>query len=656
MNLKEYAEKELTGYQISDKYSLGEIIGHGKIGVVFRGTRKLTTAENETVAIKIIPSEKLRKNWEDEIVKLSKIKGNVRVPRYIDHGTFHKQNKLLAYIVYEFISSTNLQPSPNLHEWLNKYKPNIPFLEGMILEVLEVFHAMKVVDLQHNDLHSGNILVNRSEQEIESEKDHFYVTDFGIGGSANDLTPKDDFLSLAEIINTVLEKIDFPELTSRDREKYDRIKIFLKDLTEKDPTVDSYVLNPKQLRERLKSLLTNVDIASESREESLSDPFEYLSCEQIGNSFKLLTQLYSSDFLGRNDLLERNNTIFTGPRGCGKTTVFRNLSTKISFLTGRADDKDFVGVYYQCMDLFYAFPYLYLHGELEERGLKVTASYLNLALFYELLETLSIIRTHSSQISMEELLTTIEKIKLLLPTLRMATTFKSDPLDTTLTWVEDMKRNLRRQKLMGNEPFLIEGLGNLDFLKNVCAILQNNIGYFNNKPIYFFIDDYSHPKIPNNLQKSLNLIIFQRNAECFFKVSTESITSICPEDASGKILELSREYDVIDLGSYFLNADPPVKMEFMTAIVNNRLNLCPAIDYKEIQHILGSNNISDIELALRLRKLRKSGLNGKGKKRIKYHGIEVFVDLCSGEIGLMLRMLKEMFVAAKKKRNWNRKN
>ncbi len=600
-----FCKTKLEKFQISDtRFTLGKIIGNGKIGVVFKSNRSLTPKSSVDVAIKVIPKEKLRNNWEDEIVKLSKLNATVKVPHYINHGTFHFENEIFAYIVYDYIPSTNLK------DWLSENRVTISFVEGLISEILEVFHAIDMVDIQHNDLHSGNILVTHDDQNIESELDHFFVTDFGIGGSVNDLPPKNDYFGLAEIINQALEKVDFSELSQRDKEKYELIKSFRKDVSELNPTVAS---TPKELIKALKSLLNRAENRITLNDSKLSDPFEYLSCEQIGNSFTLLTKLYSRDFLGRNDLLERNNTIFTGPRGCGKTTVFRNLSAEVSLMTDSDQTNDFIGIYYQCMDLFFAFPSLYLKGDLNEKGLRTTAGYFNLALLSEILKYLSVLRyTKNNFFSVDELNGALADLKDIMSASTIPPVFQSEPLDMWLTWIEMQKRFIRKKRLFSEDEEEQESYEELDFIKNVCLILQKRIKHFSQKPFFFFIDDYSTPKISANLQKSLHRIIFQRNAECFFKVSTESITSIASEDATGKMLELSREYDVIDLGSHFLNSEPAIRMKFIREIVNNRLNLCDAIFYKDINQVLGSNPIPNTELA---REIRKSKSNEVSKKK-----------------------------------------
>ena len=83
---------------------------------------------------------------------------------------------------------------------------------------------------------------------------------------------------------------------------------------------------------------------------TLTTPFDYLSCEHFGESHTLLKALYSGRFLGLAAIERRNNLVLTGPRGCGKSTVFKSLSLKHRVVT-RSDHPDsvrYVGVYYRC--------------------------------------------------------------------------------------------------------------------------------------------------------------------------------------------------------------------------------------------------------------------------------------------------------------------
>lgn len=78
----------------------------------------------------------------------------------------------------------------------------------------------------------------------------------------------------------------------------------------------------------------------------------------MGNSHLLLKSLYSDRVLGLSEVQARSNLVLTGPRGCGKTTIFRALS--LEYLISTGDDHpnsiDYVGIYYRCDDLYFSFP------------------------------------------------------------------------------------------------------------------------------------------------------------------------------------------------------------------------------------------------------------------------------------------------------------
>lgn len=612
---------------IIKEYKLEECVGRGKHGVVYRAVREDIYS---TVACKLIPARALTKGWKTELTKANKLNGIEQVVPYIFHESKTIDEDVYVYILSQFIKGKNLrdyvEANPNII--------TISFIRNLIDQILQVFLAMKEEGISHDDLHEGNILIADPDPRFYDQSPRIKITDFGIA-----TYPVDDYVSLARICHKLLEYVDPSIMSGKERFLYSRLIPFLdKEILEHDYTRGAYVRNPRLLIEHLRNLDQEYKgMRGMYPKLTLKHPFDYMSCEQIGDDFKLLRELYSLQFLGNRDLVERINTVLTGPRGCGKTTIFRNLDLRSQLLARAGEINDeYIGVYYQCKDLYYSFPYL--REELSPDVLKITVHYFNLALLLQILDTLVTIDEVSWKTFNDSSLSSLEEfIKAELPSYQIPP--KGTPnfrLRHMFNSVQKEKTDLKKKLASGRYNLISpsEGYLGLDFLKRFCGFLQESIPWLKNRPFYFFVDDYSLPKISKPLQLSLNRVIFDRYAECFFKISTESVVSLYPYDADRKFLEEAREYDLIDLGDYFLH-NKKERRRFLLDVINNRLKKSEGIspEYKEFEGILGRTPYNNNDLAREI-------AHGK---HVHYHGIDTIIDLCSGDIGNILRLLRDIF-------------
>jgi len=410
---------------------------------------------------------------------------------------------------------------------------------------------------------------------------------------------------------------------------------------------DESTRNPIRLLEDLNFIRKQyAELDSPASEQELIHPFDNLNCEHFGEGFQLLQKLYSNNFPGYKELNQRMNTILTGPRGCGKTTIFRNLSFKTQLLGKHTTEpKGFVGIYYHCNDLSFAFPYLIKN--LSPSTQQTITHYFNLAMLCEVLDTLKVAEDNNIEVKNEA----IEKLRLFLK--KWLDSCDNPPEGTAMLryllaasnnakehFRDVMDREgLERETWKGKNAELL--LMPQDFLLKLCNFLRKNISWLKDVPFYFFLDDYSSPQISKEVQSTLHNFILRRYSGLFFKISTENIVTFAPYSARGKWLEEGREYEVIDLGDYFLHASDKLKQDFLAKIVNNRLRNAKEFEWtcREIEKILGP---SPYETSVALAELIR-----ESEERVHYAGWETIVDVCSGDIANILRLIRNILSNSK---------
>jgi hypothetical protein len=620
---------------------IAEFVGSGNDGHVFRGR----SAElQRDFACKIIPRANLagasegNPRWRIEVEKADNLRSPV-VVRFVDikDWTDAEHNIDCVVLISDFVAGQSLR------DFITQNRRGIAmsFILHCLETMLDLFNEMAGRPMMHGDFHAGNVLVEDRSYALVGPKYAFRVTDFGVASATSDARFKDDYLQLAVVVRQLLEEVDYANASPRDKFFFNALnnEFLARHLVEENPTLDPLARNPRGLFERLREIDREFDMTGGGPSTQLVTPFDFLSCEQIGDVPSVLRALYSELFLGLREIESRNNVVVTGPRGCGKSTVFKNLSLRQKLRVNEAtpDKTTYVGIYYRCDDLYFAFPRYHLPER--EEALDLPVHFITATLLSELLDSIERWATVHFQQEFRRgearaALKLWEVLRLAPPKQPGIETFKA-----VATELQKQRKLAADKHRFAHDPKRPIGTCfGADVLQRTCAALTESFSFLRDRPFYFFIDDYSSPKVTKVLQENLNRVFMQRTPVCFFKLSTESPVSFSKSDVDKKIYVETREFILHNLGLVYLHADTQPKLEFIEDVFRRRLS-APAKGYpvKELTELLGANPAQNFnEDARQLRDGKKPELWGK----------ETLCRLCSGDIHYLISLVRDMVVLA----------
>jgi len=140
----------INGYIIQEK------IGKGCIGSVYKAVKEEL---DDVRAVKFVPMDVVSKknNWEQEIIKVNKLRRTEGVVHYHTHDTIEVDGVEYLYIMWDYI------PGKSLKNYISSNSLTMQMVVDVVIRSLSVFHACKQLGIQHADFHSGNILIEEPD-------------------------------------------------------------------------------------------------------------------------------------------------------------------------------------------------------------------------------------------------------------------------------------------------------------------------------------------------------------------------------------------------------------------------------------------------------------------------------------------------------------
>ena len=617
-------------------HEIVEEVGKGSNGRVFRARNAVTQNDLafKVVPVSNIPSDPTERDAYLNEAKASNTVQHRSVVRYLDVFTCDEIETDTPCIVF----ACDYVDGPNLRDYVKHHSESVtvPLVETFLRTMFELLFELEQRRIVHGDLHPGNVLVETPRYDVYAQP-RFRVTDFCIGSLDGHPDAANDYLDLGRILTWLLRRIDYATCQGRDRFVFEVLRSDFagRHLLERTRTIDPVAVNPRALLEKLDRIGDEYDKARRNPETRLRSPFDYPNCEQIGNSHLVLKSLYSNRLLGLPEIEKRSNLILTGPRGCGKTTVFRALSLDYRAATDDDDPSSlsYVGIYYRCHDLYFAFPRYTLPNR--EDAFDIPVHYFTSVLLASALEQ---IQTWARRHFRDEYGRKERKLTQALWSL-LDLTPPSDPSAASLNTLigrlkgKETERAARKQRFANVPAERIEGYFGPQVLFSACSMIRDQLGFLQERPFYFFVDDYSDPKITRHLQMNLNRVVMHRSADVFFKLSTESPISFVREDLDGKKYVESREYDLVNLGLRYISSKGRQALDFLEDLFERRFGEVDDYPVRNLHELLGSSSVSENQRARDFRE--KQG-------RDSYAGVETVGAMCSGDIHYMIRLVGTM--------------
>jgi len=489
----------------------------------------------------------------------------------------------------------------------------------------------------HGDLHARNIMREVIGQDGPLPEIRYVVIDFSEAypvDQAHDGLAK-DLENFGNHLRGFSDNAYSRQSLSRDDEKMLKAIAHLPGLLDGSAPESIGITKASDVLRRFKDALR----AAEEAPRKLPAPFGSLSAENIAND-ELLTNLCFTNSRIARELIGTGNTLLVGPRGCGKTMLFRRMRLRTKILAGKTDEvkrDPYAGFYLPCESLFYM-RFSDLSDTDVAENLHALILFFNMAALSEVAGTLPLLPKSLGPIPRALVTDLVECMReetsemwgdLLFPAVMETLAEVADCAEKTM-------RHIRRL-IAYRQP--VKCRGSTDFIARLVDLVKRELPCISSRYFIFFLDDYTEDRLPIALQEALHPVLCQRAPGLCFKISAHMFGSIYSY-THPLAFDEGRNIMAINLGSAYLNRDKKRREgKLLLEILNSRLKESEGYQ-GTVEDWLGHTTFPGGRSISRMLQEEKGG------KSPYYHGVECLEQLCTGDYSEMIRLVGEIFEEA----------